>query len=407
MERLIIALLFVIYLSYRVSAKEQNGKAISIFNVVKFKNDVCAGGGNQNGTCFTAEECSAIDGTASGSCAEGYGVCCIVSLECGKSSKQNCTYLVQSAVTAPTTNPCTYTICPTSSNICRIRLDFATFTIEGPSTSTSTDAFNAVSMVNDNYGRCVTDTFTVSSSAGAVPVICGTNTGQHIYVDSDGEQCSSASFTFGGTTATRQYNIKILQYDCRNEMGGPAGCLQFFTNDMGTFSSFNYVTPATPEAADTAHLANQNYNICIRKNNGKCRICYVPSIIGAVANMNPSAFGLSIGTMAMKADLGTNCVTDFLEILGLASDADSLIDITAATAAVRTLNQGKICGMAFDALGVAAAGANAPVPVCTSTLPFNVRFVSDGSEHMNEILAAMGPPTGRIGFSITYLQRDC
>jgi hypothetical protein len=390
-----------------VSAKEQNGKAISIFNVVKFKNDVCAGGGNQNGTCFTAEECSAIDGTASGSCAEGYGVCCIVSLECGKSSKQNCTYLVQSAVTAPTTNPCTYTICPTSSNICRIRLDFATFTIEGPSTSTSTDALNAVAPIaNNNYGRCVTDTFTVSSSAGAVPVICGTNTGQHIYVDSDGEQCSSASFTFGGTTATRQYNIKILQYDCRNEMGGPAGCLQFFTNDMGTFSSFNYVTPATPEADDTAHLANQNYNICIRKNNGKCRICYVPSIVGAIAGTNPSAFGLSMGTAAKKADFGTNCVTDFLEILGLASAADSVIAITAANAAARTLNGGKICGQAFDAAGV-AGGENVPLSVCTSTLPFNVRFVSDDSELGTEIDAAMGPPTGRIGFSLTYRQLDC
>ena len=39
-------------------------------------------------------------------------------------------------------------------------------------------------------------------------------------------------------------------------MGGPSGCLQFFTNDMGTFSSFNYVTPATPEADDTGKAFN-------------------------------------------------------------------------------------------------------------------------------------------------------
>ena len=30
-----------------------------------------------NGTCYTAEECASRDGVASGSCAEGYGVCCI------------------------------------------------------------------------------------------------------------------------------------------------------------------------------------------------------------------------------------------------------------------------------------------------------------------------------------------
>jgi len=157
MERLIKALFVLYIVSFIVSAREEeHKKAISIFNVVKFKNDVCAGGGNQNGTCYTAEECSAIDGTASGTCAEGYGVCCIVSLSCGSSSKQNCTYMVQAATTAPTTNPCTYTICPMSSNICRIRLDFATFVIGGPTSGTFTQ----------DRGACITDTFTASSSAG-------------------------------------------------------------------------------------------------------------------------------------------------------------------------------------------------------------------------------------------------
>lgn len=404
MERLIIALLFLIYLSYQVSAREDNGKAISIFNVVKFKNDVCAGGGNQNGTCYTAEECSAIDGTASGSCAEGYGVCCIVSLDCGGSSKQNCTYLVQSAVTTPTTNPCTYTICPMSSNICRIRLDIQTFAIAGPSTLTvlvGTDSLH--------QGQCVTDTFTVSSSSGAVPTICGANTGQHMIVDSDGETCTKAAFTFGGTSVTRQYDIKVLQYDCRNEMGGPAGCLQYFTGDRGTFSSFNFVTPATPEAADTAHLANQDYNICIRRNNGNCRICYIPSILGATAATDPSSYGISFGAMMQKADLGTGCTTDYLEILGLATDAISqLVITTQAIATIELANLGKICGQGFDALGVAQAAVNVPTSVCTAKEPFNVRFVTDGMESGAEIdLATNMAPSGRIGFSLTYVQQDC
>merc|ERR1711899_7800 len=179
MERLIKALFVLYIVSFIVSAREEeHKKAISIFNVVKFKNDVCAGGGNQNGTCYTAEECSAIDGTTSG-----------------------------------------------------------TFT--------------------DTRGACNTDTFTASSSAGAVPVICGSNTGQHTILDSDGETCSTVSFTFGGTATNRAYDIKVLQFDCKNEMGGPTGCLQYFTTDMGTFSSFNY--GGVPEPADLsgAHLANQ------------------------------------------------------------------------------------------------------------------------------------------------------
>ena len=44
----------------------------------------------------------------------------LVSLSCGESSSENVTYLSQSSVTS-LTSPCTYTICPCSSNICRIR----------------------------------------------------------------------------------------------------------------------------------------------------------------------------------------------------------------------------------------------------------------------------------------------
>ena len=48
-------------------------------------------------------------------------------------------------------------------------LCFQTFVIGGPTSGTFTQ----------DRGACITDTFTASSSAGAVPVICGTNTGQH------------------------------------------------------------------------------------------------------------------------------------------------------------------------------------------------------------------------------------
>ena len=46
-----------------------------------------------------------------------------VALSCGGSASENQTYLVQSSVTT-LTSPCSYTICPCSSNICRIRFDF-------------------------------------------------------------------------------------------------------------------------------------------------------------------------------------------------------------------------------------------------------------------------------------------
>ena len=44
---------------------------------IKFQNDVCNTETAMNGTCYTAEECSDRDGVATGSCADGFGVCCV------------------------------------------------------------------------------------------------------------------------------------------------------------------------------------------------------------------------------------------------------------------------------------------------------------------------------------------
>ena len=44
----------------------------------RFPNDACQGdGGGKNGTCYTKEECSTKGGEEIGSCASGFGVCCL------------------------------------------------------------------------------------------------------------------------------------------------------------------------------------------------------------------------------------------------------------------------------------------------------------------------------------------
>ncbi len=42
----------------------------------RFANGPCDGDG-KNGTCYTEQECQSRGGEGQGSCAEGYGVCCI------------------------------------------------------------------------------------------------------------------------------------------------------------------------------------------------------------------------------------------------------------------------------------------------------------------------------------------
>merc|ERR1719382_2050422 len=261
-----------------------------------------------NGTCYTAEECSDRDGVATGSCADGFGVCCVISLTCGGTTSENCTYLTLAATAAVASTQCTYTICPASSTVSRIRLDLTMFNIAAPfaiATDGSTDIDESAS--TGAVGQCTVDTFQVSGSGGASPVICGTNDGQHMIVDTDGAACVTAAFSFGLDTATRNYRIHAIQYDRLNEMGGPAGCLQFFTGAMGTVSTFNWATATT-----STHLANQDYTVCVRRLADRCSICWSPIIsgtnAGAAAGNLPvrGSFGLSIaGSMAAVAKAGT------------------------------------------------------------------------------------------------------
>ena len=55
-----------------------------------------------------------------------------------------------------------------SENVCSVRLDFETFTIEAPADTVETTG-----------GVCV-DSFQVTGSSGqTTPIICGLNTGEH------------------------------------------------------------------------------------------------------------------------------------------------------------------------------------------------------------------------------------
>ena len=66
-------------------------------------------------------------------------------------------------------------------------------------------------------------------------------------LDTDGVNCVTASFVFGLDEVNRVYDIRVLQYETNNVMGGPPGCLQFFIGAAtapygGTALSFNFNT---------------------------------------------------------------------------------------------------------------------------------------------------------------------
>jgi len=406
---------------------QQQAKAIGIFNVVRFPNDVCNTETAMNGTCYTAEECSDRDGIATGSCADGFGVCCVISLACGATTSENCTYLSLAATATVAGTACTYTICPASSTVSRIRLDLTTFTIAAPVTPDLTGAAASSLLTGGAIGQCAMDTFQVTGSGGSSPVICGSNDGQHLIVDTDGAACVTAAFSFGLDAITRNYRIHAIQYDKLNEMGGPAGCLQFFTGAMGTVNTFNWVAVAT-----STHLANQDYDVCVRRMQDRCTICWSPIIAGnslAAPDTIRGTFGLSNADTAADAipfgGIGPDCALD--EVPGQEDSNDYVIipngvavDVAANAAltvgtAVVVQGADKFCGRFFSA----AAASVADGTICSRVTPFKISVFTDGAEatmvgealvmaKANEASAGLADtPTGTMGFSLGFSQIAC
>ena len=67
----------------------------SLFSIVNFPNVLCSSTLGDNGTCITAPECIARSGQVSGTCASGFGACCVLyNRQCGGTVAYNNTYLV-------------------------------------------------------------------------------------------------------------------------------------------------------------------------------------------------------------------------------------------------------------------------------------------------------------------------
>ena len=95
-----------------------------MFNVIKFPNSICEADNSFNGTCYTSSECSGLGGTASGTCAQSFGVCCVFSIGCGEATSNNNSYaIISSYATSSDPDPCTYRVCKFTNDVCKIRYD--------------------------------------------------------------------------------------------------------------------------------------------------------------------------------------------------------------------------------------------------------------------------------------------
>jgi len=402
---------------------DRQERVFSPFSVVRFQNDIC-GGGSRNGTCLTSEMCEDQSGTSDGTCADGFGVCCVFELKCGEASSQNNTYIVQ---TSTTTQPvsgnseCSYTICPASPNIRRIRYDFTTLqlTAQNPAAIVAVGT-KPTSGKEGSVGKCLDDSLSITGSTGTTPAICGTNSGQHMVVDNDGMACHQVNFLISSKSTTRSWDIWVTQYDVSDldsTRAGPPGCLQYHTMKTGYISSYSLLSTisatGTGTTATMAHLANQRYTICIRRDAAKTKICY--SALHKASQVTKQAshkatdqgsFGLGVAgatkTNEASKRIGTACSTgDYIEIPGLSSDGT--IKITSSVIATT-----RLCGRLFSLATIKKMNHET---LCTKSYPFRIHVNFDDGELLGSVTKdkmnlneEAGYPSGTIGFGLHYTQ---
>ena len=214
-----------------ISPLSPRPRVLSLFTVVKFSNSPCHSSLGPNGTCYTATQCAALggqerefihfftrilEGVARGGCAHNFGVCCVFSVGCGEKTFQNGTFLALDL--EPDTSAaraCDVKVCSSDPEVCRLRLDFESLVLTGPQEDNFTSAVDSVVKNSHSLvGQCLSDSLVIVPSEGqAPPIICGTNTGQHLYTSLRGMEaaCVTIGLYISGAPFTRSVNIKATQ----------------------------------------------------------------------------------------------------------------------------------------------------------------------------------------------------
>ncbi|CAL4155958.1 unnamed protein product [Meganyctiphanes norvegica] len=215
-----------------------------------------------NGICHTEQDCMDMGGFYNtpadeeskhislvshkpSTCGGGHGVCCRTNAVCGDTITASGTYFTSPTSPYGTAGVCSVDLAPTE-GCCKVMLEFETFDLLGPI-----------------EGECTNDTFVVvgANSDTEIPVLCGENGGQHMYIDIDNSEGPfHLIVTTSDTAYLRDWKIKVTYVPC----GGcpPNRCLQYHPETTGSIKSFAYPTM----------LNNQKYAICFGYVPGYCDI---------------------------------------------------------------------------------------------------------------------------------------
>jgi len=359
--------------------KDKQARQFSLFSIVTFKNDQCTTAGGLKGTCMTSSECTGT-GTASGNCAASFGVCCYIKVStCGDTVSRNCTYIESPSYPSDytTTGDCSYTVNRCQDDICQIRLDFTAVSLQQPKVSTGTTNGDCSDTILD-----ITGGLTANSIFSNPPNLCGTLTGQHVYIDS-GRASTAATLKFTlATSASNSWRIKVTQIECWNPVKAPQGCLQYFYGDTRhTVTSFNWDGTS---ACSTGCLSDkQSYSVCFRPEKGMCGMQWSQTDVAS----SLSSFNFKDEEAeASTQENGTNCDGGYIQFHGTEGGGED------ENEAGNVLE--KWCGDAFNSAENATTGGT----MYASGSNWNIAQISV-EETGNEENAA--------GFSLVAQQRAC
>jgi len=285
----------LLLLASTAMAAPRKEKAFSLFSVVTFPNDECTTvmDPTMRGLCITAEECTDQGGTGSGNCASGFGVCCFTTVTAAGTITNNVTYIQNEGFPTAVLGTGTVTAASTvftvegGANICQVRFDFETATVfEGP-----VDGVCGGDQDEITVGQTTTDIGNGHTN------LCGTLTGQHIYVENDGANpAATLTIATSDTVLARTWKILVRTIECDSPAKAPGGCLQYFTGTSGNVKSFN--------SGDAGALLDDLlYNVCIRREAGMCS--YTVRQARSAASATPDAF--SVGADAAGRVGLANC----------------------------------------------------------------------------------------------------
>jgi len=373
----IISFLLPVLFFVHAEDPDREKKQFSLFSIVTFKNTECDATSTTNlkGVCMTSSECSG-KGTADGNCAASFGVCCVIRVStCGGSVSQNCSYIENPGYPSEytTTGDCSYTVTRCQDDICQLRLDFFRAILQQPTDST---------------GLCTNTILTTTSgSTGATfqntpPLLCGTLTDQHIYVDA-GTATTAATLKFTlASSASNYWRIKVSQIECWNPSRAPQGCLQYFTGHRNTVSSFNW--DGTTACSTGCLLQEMDYSICYRPEAGMCTVAHGETSVASSLD----AFDMSEGKLGALSIL-TQC--------GATANSNAYLQIYSTVKLIEDL----FCGNNLAAWAYTAASTDemtGGLVYARSSNPWTIKHGSPSGEKAQLTLA---------GFSIDTTQIPC